>query len=421
VTGAGGRVSFVLLSLLAGCVTRGAPSAREVLRESLIAHHQAELARDPEAVAEKLRRMAKGNFSFFRGAGELYPSPPSAFSAEVALIGDPHPENVGTFPIGDDEDDAIVDFNDFDQAHFGPFVDDLRRLALGLYIAADVADVARKHRVRLVDTLVDGYVVELGRLGRGESGVALRAGSAFGGDLAALLEPEVADGGLPPPGPGELDAGERQALTAALVGARATLVAPLPGSYFSVKRALRTRGGIASFFRERIRCVIEGPTARSADDVLVELKETPAESAALIVRLQRELQERPDQDPLLGHVSFSGRAYRLRAVGPRLRSISVERLAAEVKGPRWKKKDLRAFGADLGRLLARGHAHAEGPDGKPALARLAQVVGDGQTLARETVAVTTAAAARLEADVDHLRALLAERGPLLGWQTPPAK
>jgi hypothetical protein len=328
----------------------------------------------------------------------------------VALVGDPHPENVGTFPV---PGATIVDYNDFDQAGFGPFVDDLRRLALGLYLAGDLADVAKKHRVRLVAALVGGYLGELRALGQGEPPVALREETAFGGDLEALLD---APSAALPENAAELTADERVALGAALQAARATLVAAPAPTFFAVKRAVHTRGGVASFFLRRIRAVVEGPTAAAADDVTLELKET-ATSAAQLVHLQRELQERPDEDPLLGHLTLAGTTYRMRSFGPALRTISVERLAAAVKGPRWGKRDLRGFASDLGRLLARGHARAHGPDRQPGLRALLAEVGGaqaGRALEAETVEVTTAAATRLQQDVEYLRALLAQPGPVLG-------
>jgi hypothetical protein len=107
----------------------------------------------------------------------------------------------------------------------------------------------------------------------------------------------------------------------------------------------------------------------------------------------------------------------MRSFGPALRTISVERLAAAVKGPRWGKRDLRGFASDLGRLLARGHARAHGPDGQPGLRALLAEVGGaqaGRALEAETVEVTTAAATRLQQDVEYLRALLAQPGPVLG-------
>lgn len=418
---------FVLGAVLAvgsGACARqsGALSPRESLRQALIAQHKAELERNAGAVGEKLRRMARGNFAFFRGSLGLHPAAPSAFSAAapVAVFGDPHPENVGTFALAGDE--TIVDFNDFDQAGFGAFVEDLRRLCLGLYLAGDAADVPKKHRARFVEAAVNGYLAELRGLERGEPPVALRGSTAFAGGLAAILDDAtvVVAGSGGTGDEGVLSEEERRTLTAALVTARASLAAPQEraAGFFAVKQAVRTRGGIASFFVERIRAHLEGPTPAAEDDQLLELKETPRERAATIVRLQRELQERPDEDPLLGVAEAFGKTYRLRSLGPKFRSVSVERLSDEMKGPGWGKRDFRTFASENGRLLARGHARAKGPAGSPGLAALIQAVGDGRALRNETVAATQAAADRLEANVDDLRKLLAEQGSVLGWKAP---
>ena len=414
----------LLLGFLAAaaCATARADlNPRESLRRALLARHERELHGNPVAVAEKLRRMAKGNFGFFRGSLGLYPDEPSRFAAPApaaatAVVGDPHPENIGTFLTADGQ--LVVDFNDFDQAGFGWFIADLRRLALGLYIAGDAADVPKKQRARVVKAAVEGYLTELRGLAQGQAPVALRADTAFGGGLAAILaDPSTA--------PGEdaaaaVPAAQIKEIQAALLRARATLLPPASGfapAYFTVKKAVRTHGGIASFFLARLRVSIEGPGPGAEDDVVLELKESPGGKAPALVKLQRELQERPDEDPLLGHTEIGGVGFRTRSFGRDRRSVSVDRLAHAVKGPTWGKKDLRLFAHETGRLLARGHARARGADGQPGLEALLKVIGaDGSALEDETVAVTAQAAARLEIDVDNLRALLTELGPTLGWK-----
>ncbi|HEY0710565.1 MAG TPA: DUF2252 family protein, partial [Polyangia bacterium] len=219
---------FAALMAISGCARQGAAlSPRESLRQALLAQHQEELERDPTAVAEKLRRMARGNFAFFRGSLGLHPAAPSQFAAAppVAVVGDPHPENVGTFAAPGAGGETIVDFNDFDQAGFGAFVDDLRRLSLGIYLAGDAADVPKKHRVRFVEATVNGYLAELRALARGEPPVALRADTAFAGGLAPILdEPTVMMAENAPAAQagnsGILDEQARKTLEGALVKAR---------------------------------------------------------------------------------------------------------------------------------------------------------------------------------------------------------
>ena len=403
--------------LLAGC--GHAPAAtdsqrRQELESALRARHADLLARDPAAVAEQLARMARSSFSFFRGSTGLHPDEPSDFqtaaSGQVALIGDPHPENIGTFrtPRGE----RVVDFNDFDLAGHGSYLRDLRRLALGLWLTADMADLGRRQRERAVEEMCEGYLAELGALGRGERRAGLRVESAFGGEMEVIL----AEGDQGPAEPGAaVSPDERALVERVLASYPATLLQAPPAAALGTKSVSRVTTGIASLRLLRFRVRVEGPTAADADDWTLELKESDPAAAERLVRLQRELQELPDQDPFLGWGGAGERAFRVRGAGPEQRRLSAERIARRVKSPQWGKKDLRALAQDCGRLLARGHARARGADGKPGLPALLAAVGDGRGLTRETVAVTSRAARTVETDRDDLRVLLAEKGPLLGW------
>jgi hypothetical protein len=415
-----GRV-LVPLVLLASCghgrELTGQPR-RQWLEDALRARHADLLARDSAAVAEQLARMARSSFSFFRGSAGLHPDEPSRFltpaSSKVAVIGDPHPENIGTFrtPRGE----RVVDFNDFDLAGHGSYLADLRRLALGLWLTADMADLGRRQRERAVEEMCDGYLAELTGLGRGERPVSLRVESAFGGDLDAVNS-ILADGD--PTEDGASVATEERALVErALASYRSSLLQPgaVGEGALVVKQVARVSSGIASLRLLRFRVRVEGSTAADGDDWTLELKQSDPASARALAVLQRELQEFPDNDPFLGWAAAGDRVFRVRGAGPEQRRLSVEKIARRVKSPQWRKRDLRELAHQCGRLLARGHARARASDGQPGLAALLAAVGDGPGLTRETVAVTARAAEAVEADRDHLRALLQQKGPLLGWQ-----
>jgi hypothetical protein len=395
------------------------PARRQLVEGQLRARHADLLVRDPPAVAEVLARMARSSFAYFRGNIGLLADQPSRFvtaaTAQVAVIGDPHPENIGTFrtPRGE----RVVDFNDFDLAGHGPYVRDLRRLALGLWLTADIADLGRRPRGRTIEALVDGYRQELQGLSRGAAPVSLRADSAFGGDLSALLaEPDAPD--FSQAATAAVSPEQRELVLAALAGYPRTLFDPgaVAAAAFAPKQVARTTAGIASLRLLRFRVRVEGPTASEDDDWVLELKESETGSAERLVRLQREIQEFPDEDPLLGWATVGGRSFRVRGVSADQRRLSVDRINKRLKSPAWGKRHLRELAFQCGRLLARGHARARTADGSPGLSALAAAVGDGRGLTAETVEVTARAAATVEADLDHLRALLKDRGPLLGWR-----
>jgi hypothetical protein len=409
-----------LLLALLGCTTaRPAQSRGEWLRQELLTRHQEMLARDAPAVARKLARMSRSSFDYFRGSAGFSPPEPSRFltppSSRVAVIGDPHPENIGTFTTPRGE--QVVDFNDFDLAGQGPYLLDLRRLALGLWLLADMADLGKKQRVRLVEAAVEGYLAELRAAQGGAPAVSLRVESAFGGDLPEILASADDDRGAQAPA---VDEPVRRALAAALPAYRRTLIAPaaFPEAAFVLKQARRVELGVASLPVRRYWVVVEGPTPAAEDDWTLEWKEVRGRSAETLVRLQRAFQEMPDEDAWLGHGRIDTQEYRVRRVGPEQRRLSVEKIARAVKGPRWGKKDLRLLGEQSGRLLARGHGRAPDAQGRPGGEAILAAVADGRGLTYETIQVTAAAAKQVEQDRDHLRALLRQQGPLLGWAPP---
>jgi hypothetical protein len=381
----------------------------------ILEHDRGALARDPTLVAGKYARMARNTFAFYRGTAWLLPREPSRFAnVEVAVVGDPHPENVGTFVTAAGL--RVVDFNDFDLAGYDSFGEDLRRLAVGIWIVADMGGLGHKQRVRAVSELVDGYVAEAQGLARGAPPVALRE-DAFAGDLEDILV-KADDPAEAKDAPASA---EETKLAAALLAAypktihRAEEYRP---AMFAAKRVSKQNAGVASFPVLRLRVLVEGPSPAAGDDWLLELKESVGRPAALLVALQRQLQEFPDDDPLLGWAASGGREFRVRQVSAAQRRLDAERIAKQVKSPRWSKRNLKDFGANLGRLLARGHCRASGRDGRPGLPAVAAAVGDGKGLREETVAFAERHAQMADSDRKVFRALIEERGPLLGWQAP---
>src|SRR5262249_61980784 len=106
--------------------------------------------------AGQLARMGEPPFGYFRGSAPqmmrdmLEPGGAAVQSfrftdtevEDVALVGDPHPENVGGYRTADGT--ITIDFNDFDAASYGPFELDGRRLAVGFWVAGAQAGVGRR-------------------------------------------------------------------------------------------------------------------------------------------------------------------------------------------------------------------------------------------------------------------------------------
>jgi len=164
-----GRTSIGLVAVLWGAACAPEQDHRAAVVHEALARDNRDLAmRDPREVEARFARMARDPLSFFRGSIGLWArdittpgapgAVPSAFvdgvAAGVLLIGDPHPENLGTHRLSDG---LLLHYNDFDVARFGPAVFDLRRLCLGFAVGfTSILDADE-----LTEAIVDGYVAGL--------------------------------------------------------------------------------------------------------------------------------------------------------------------------------------------------------------------------------------------------------------------
>ncbi len=87
-------------------------------------------------VPVRVKRMAASPFGFLRGAAGVmaddFASLPSTGITPV-ICGDAHVGNIGFY--GSPSRDLVLDLNDFDEAHPGPWEWDLRRLAASIWVA----------------------------------------------------------------------------------------------------------------------------------------------------------------------------------------------------------------------------------------------------------------------------------------------
>ena len=104
---------LALTAVTAGC-SGTLPSERDQrVLDALADDNYAWGLRDPDLVAQKLRKMQRGPYEWLRGTAGVYwrdlldpgARPATAFgdeaSSRVLMVADPHPENVGTFRATD--------------------------------------------------------------------------------------------------------------------------------------------------------------------------------------------------------------------------------------------------------------------------------------------------------------------------------
>lgn len=469
------RAAALLVALAAfACADATEDPRRSWLQSSLVDDNRALLERAPDAVADKLRKMASRPYYWFRGTMAVFaadvsrPGPGAAPTrygsspaSRVLLVGDPHPENLGTFRP--EPGVMVFEYNDFDAATHGPYHQDVRRLALGFAVALREAGVEPEALAPVVDAVGLGYAYEIDALASGQPPIEVVPGAGFGvivedlfrraardGDAREELdEYTVVEGGargmwhgdVEPPVDGlvsdrvaPVSADEARLVRRLFEGYVGTLVGGPGDGFFAVKGISRRLGaGVSSFPLRRYYVLVEGETAALDDDRLLEVKEVldptrPQRALHLsqrafggngqrVVEAQRRLHRRPDCDPLLGWSAARPMQVRVRERTKYQKGIDVARIADRLAERRWTLDDVAALARISGRLLARSHALAPTLDGPPGLDAIAEALADdGPGFAAETTAFVLDYLPRLEADYAIFVALLAEEGPWLGYR-----
>ena len=137
--------------MLSACRQEPLPSRAAWIQKELILENRAWIAREPEWVAAKFKKMVDDPYDFMRGSTRLFYLDlissngaqsdtrflSSTGASSIMMIGDPHPENFGTLPGSRMSDGPVWGFNDLDAANFGPYTLDIRRLIFSIVQLGD--------------------------------------------------------------------------------------------------------------------------------------------------------------------------------------------------------------------------------------------------------------------------------------------
>jgi uncharacterized protein (DUF2252 family) len=426
--------TLLLLGLLAACGD-DVRSARELrVIDTLAEDNRFWTERDPDLVMLKLRKMQRDDYEWMRGTAGLYwrdvaegdPRIATAFpELRVLIVGDPHPENLGTFRAADGT--MLVDWNDLDAAGYGPAIADLRRLAVGMVIATD----GNGDDVELVARIATGYAAQIAMLSAGALPLQLGSG------IHPLIDDELGEARLD--GDGRLALDEIAPITgtarvlaigdledigkdgvyedtvraveaaeSAQIDAAVAQYAARRGEMASVKlRARRIGAGVASYAALRYNVVLEGPTAALTDDALLELKEERDAAflsgvidlrawpspAARVADAQRRVQARNDADPRLGFADISGLSLKIRDREAYQRGLAHKAI------DNLDRQDLLALGELLGRRLASAHGASLTAQGVPGWMVIGPALaGRDAELTAELAVTALAEAAQIRAD-----------------------
>ncbi|OXT00560.1 hypothetical protein B7H23_10670 [Notoacmeibacter marinus] len=133
---------------------------RRHVRSTLREDHADRIEQRNPAAEVKFNELAKDFFKFYRGTALLFYRDMVGMDSDmpsVMALGDVHPQNFGVMP--DKNGAPIFGVNDFDEAVYAPFTWDLKRGAVGFWIAVrEAGGMKRKKRRKIVKKFAKGYL-----------------------------------------------------------------------------------------------------------------------------------------------------------------------------------------------------------------------------------------------------------------------
>lgn len=346
------------------------------VRQTLREDHQDRIYVNREGARAKFDKLSESAYSFFRGTCLLFyrdMAGEDAWMPTVLTLGDLHPENFGVMPSR--HNTPMFGVNDFDEAYYAPFTWDLKRGAVGFWLAALEQGHKKKTLRRTVKALVHGYFEGLEAFASDSSETSHQVRRDNAPPIVAdLLERSMRDrdewlskyvddktGGFYPqddivPLSGRVDEFQR----ALRAYARDTDL-PARAGELKVKDVAERKGaGTASIGLPRYYVLIEGPTGDGSDDLIIELKHArrsalcglaPPSQHASSGTADRVVNAQAvhlvDGDPFYGKAELGGTTFLVRERSPFKKEIDLSDLS---------KSDWKRYAACCGRSLAQSHA-----------------------------------------------------------------
>lgn len=462
----------MLIVALAGCVL--GESTPEALRsawlvDALVDANQVWLSRDPSLLAAKYEVMAEDPYDWVRGTADVFLrdlARPGADRAETTfghepgavsmlLVGDPHPENFGTFLPGEGPGptDGVpvlrIEANDFDAAGYGPYLVDVRRALLGLAVLVEpVCDC----RDEVVAAWVHGWIDELEAIDAGAPTLGAATVPGRSGQVVDRLLVDVLDEGIrreqlleattvlsdgrrrfriDP----EVD-GDGDGILLPTLEERAQIERLLaayvrPSGFRVLDVARRYGAGVASLPAVRYVVAWDRGSPAPDDDELLQIREvvdpTPIpgfrqlasplldDAATRSVDVSLALWSRPDTDVRVSGLFDGGMAFKVLSWSSWNTSFDHRKIQRDVAQGRSEREDLVVWAEQMGRWLATIHARSPSSIGGTALGPILHDLGDRQdAFLEERLTDAEHDLERALADHDLFLAALERHGPILG-------
>lgn len=400
--------------MAAGCVQH-APRIRTVEPAvvpdpvNLVKEYNANIIeQSPDAAAGKFKKMSSDLFAFYRGTSDVFyrynehygvdHALVPAAGAKVQLHGDYHLENFGAYKS--EQGNISFDLLDFDDAFQGPYILDLRRMAVSIRIACGEKGYADRGD-EMVMLFLENYARMLKEIESGETSANFYYRS---GDPQRLVQKiveavnrvdrhqylekgcktHIANNGkrVFNKDKGYVRIRNKAFLKRAIGRYLETVLSECrhDDAYYTIKDAVINRkGGIGSAAKLKYLVLIEGDTADQYDDVVLECKEerTPAWAeqygAAADNNGRRVFMGfylmQSETYPSIGYTTIEDKDFFVSEMTPYYRELETD----DIKSP----EDMKEMAVVAGRLIAKGHVRgAEDP--KAAAGALAEAAGSDQ-------------------------------------------
>lgn len=353
---------------------------REHVRSTLREDHARRIEQRSQGAQVKFDELAGDLFKFFRGTALLFYRDmvgQDSHMPSVMALGDVHPENFGVMP--DENGAPIFGVNDFDETIYAPFTWDIKRGAVGFFLAAaEEGGMGRKKARKVVRHFVGGYLDAM----QGYAERATEKNDGYRMDnspkvIRRLFEQAweerrdwLWEDYLKPSGRGFRATDELQPLSSEIETFQKAILdlakskgieAPDRVGELKVKDVCVRHGqGTASLGLPRYYVLIEGPSKNATDDVIIEFKRarrsaldglTPPSDFHAGAKAERIVHGQSVQlahgDIFYGAVEIDGKSFMTRERAPFRDDIDLDELS---------KKTWRAYARVCGAALAQAHA-----------------------------------------------------------------
>ena len=345
----------------------------------------------PQELATKMQKMTASPFAFYRGTDHIFyhdmqTLPSSGFvnssTSAIWLDGDIHLQNLGG--IRDSNNNNVFDTTDFDESYLGPYVWDLRRMAVSILLAAKENGLNSSDAQDIVRNFLDSYLNKMSDFKGTNDELSYRLESSNTNGVVKDLIQKVSDSSRSSllSKYTQLNSNrvfqttsELQPVSgstySAIAGAISSYIASISSSkrynnsYYTLKDIrLKLGSGIGSLGKYRYYLLIEGPSSTTDDDRILEMKQEGSSAVAIAVPglLQTSVYGNQEgarvtiamkamlsnTDPLVGYTTVSSIPFMLREKSPYQVDFDYTLLTT-------KSKFMDAMGY-AGKVVAKNHA-----------------------------------------------------------------